>query len=86
MLSPQYDITNTEEDLFSLGFSLTSKKSSYLGMRSEGSFSWGGYYGTTYWADPKEKMVVLIMTQHSPNSHDDLVQKIETIIYGSLKK
>ena len=55
-------------------------------MRSEGSFSWGGYYGTTYWADPKEKMVVLIMTQHSPNSHDDLVQKIETIIYGSLKK
>ena len=86
MLSPQYDITNSEKDLFSLGFSLTSKKSSYLGMRSEGSFSWGGYYGTTYWADPKEKMIVLFMTQHSPNSHGDLAQKIESIIYGSLKK
>ena len=86
MLSPQYEITNSEKDLFSLGFSLTSKKSSFLGMRSEGSFSWGGYYGTTYWADPKEKIIVLIMTQHSPNSHGDLAQKIENIIYGSLKK
>jgi CubicO group peptidase (beta-lactamase class C family) len=86
MLSPQYEITNTEKDLFSLGFSLTSKRSSFLGMRSEGSFTWGGYYGTTYWADPKEKMIVLIMTQQSPNSHSEITPKIENIIYGRLKK
>ena len=79
MLSPQ------TEGNFSLGFQLTSKKSANLDMRSEGSFAWGGYYGTTYWADPKEKMIVLIMTQHSPNSHGDIMQKVENVIYGSLK-
>jgi CubicO group peptidase (beta-lactamase class C family) len=54
-------------------------------MRNKGSFSWGGYYGTTYWADPKEKLIVLIMIQQSPNSHGDFKEKIENIIYGSLK-
>ncbi len=55
-------------------------------MTSEGSYGWGGYYGTTYWVDPKEKMVVLIMTQHTPNSHSDYGSKVKNIIYGSLKK
>jgi CubicO group peptidase (beta-lactamase class C family) len=72
-------------DNFGLGFLLTSEKSAELKPRNKGSFSWGGYYGTTYWADPKEKLIVLIMTQHTPNSHSDFNGKIENIIYGSLK-
>ena len=54
-------------------------------MPNEGSFAWGGYYGTTYWADPKEKLICLIMTQQNPNSQYDYVDKIRNIIYGSLK-
>ncbi|MEY4383776.1 MAG: hypothetical protein RI995_1318, partial [Bacteroidota bacterium] len=72
-------------DNFGLGFQIQSEKSANLKMRSKGSFSWGGYYGTTYWADPKENMVVLIMTQHTPNSNGFLSGRIENIIYGSLK-
>ncbi|MEK6547125.1 MAG: serine hydrolase [Bacteroidota bacterium] len=83
MTSPQINIGN---DDFGLGFSLTSPKSALLNMTSEGSYGWGGYYGTTYWVDPKEKMVVLIMTQHTPNSHSDYGSKVKNIIYGSLKK
>jgi CubicO group peptidase (beta-lactamase class C family) len=85
MLSPQLADNLFGDDNFSLGFALTSKKSANLNMRNEGSFAWGGYYGTTYWADPKEKMICLIMTQQSPNSHYDYVDKIINIIYGSLK-
>jgi len=85
MLSPQLEDKMFGNDNFSLGFSITSEKSANLNMRSEGSFSWGGYYGTTYWADPKEKLICLIMTQHTPNSHYDYARKIETVIYGSLK-
>ena len=85
MLSPQLEEGMFGDNNFSLGFSLTSKKSAQLRMQSEGSFAWGGYYGTTYWADPKEQLVCLIMTQHSPNSHGDFVEKIVNIIYGSLK-
>jgi CubicO group peptidase (beta-lactamase class C family) len=83
MLSPQIDFKWNGTDDFGLGFSLTSEKSANLNVRNKGSFSWGGYYGTTYWADPKENLIVLIMTQQNPNSHGDFAGKIERIIYGS---
>ncbi len=86
MLGRQVDFQKEGEDHFSLGFSVTSAKSAERNLRSAGSFSWGGYYGTNYWGDPKENLIVLIMTQHTPNSHDDLRGKIENIIYGSLLK
>jgi len=85
MLSPQLPDNLFGDDNFSLGFGLTSKKSANLRMTNEGSFAWGGYYGTTYWADPKEKMICLIMTQHTPNSHYEYVDKIVNVIYSSLK-
>jgi len=85
MLSPQLADNLFGDDNFCLGFALTSKKSANLKMLNEGSFAWGGYYGTTYWADPKEKLICLIMTQQNPNSHYDYVDKITNIIYGSLK-
>ena len=83
MTSPQLDFKFNGQDDFSLGFSVTSEKSANLNFRNKGSFSCGGYYGTSYWADPKDKMVVLIMTQHDPNSHGELSGIIERIIYGS---
>lgn len=85
MLSPQLADNLLGDNNFSLGFELTTKKTANLNIRSEGTFAWGGYYGTTYWADPKEKLICLIMTQQTPNSHSDYVDKITNIIYGSLK-
>jgi CubicO group peptidase (beta-lactamase class C family) len=86
MLSPQLDFKYDGLNDFGLGFAITSDKASNLEARNKGSFSWGGYYGTTYWADPKEKLICLIMTQHTPNSHFGFQGKIENIIYGSLVK
>lgn len=86
MLSHQLDFQKEGDDYFSLGFSVTNSKSAERNLRNKGSFSWGGYYGTNYWADPKENLVVLIMTQQTPNSHAELKNKIENIIYGSLQK
>lgn len=71
---------------FGLGFEITSEKAAVRGPRSAGSFAWGGYLGTTYWADPKQNLVCLIMTQQAPNSHGDLSAKIEFIIYASIVK
>lgn len=85
MLSPQSGNHLLGDDDFSLGFAVTSKKSAHSKMISEGSFAWGGYFGTTYWADPKEKMVCLIMTQQNPNTHYDYTEKLINIIYGGLK-
>jgi len=85
MLSPQLADHLFGDDNFCLGFALTSKRSANLKMPGEGTFAWGGYFGTTYWADPKEKLICLIMTQQSPNSHWEYGDKLTNIIYGSLK-
>ena len=73
------------DDNMGLGFGISSEKSAAQGPRNAGSFSWGGYYGTTYWADPKSKLVCLFMTQQNPNSHGDIEAKFEAMVYSSLK-
>ncbi|GAB2821685.1 serine hydrolase domain-containing protein [Ferruginibacter profundus] len=86
MTSGQLDFTiNGNGNNFGLGFEITSAKAAARLPRNEGSFAWGGYYGTTYWADPKAHLICLIMTQQSPNSHGDLAAKFENIVYSSLQ-
>jgi CubicO group peptidase (beta-lactamase class C family) len=47
-----------------LAFSvLTEKGVAQGGEGSEGSFSWGGYFNTQYFADPQEKTIGIIMKQ-----------------------
>ncbi len=82
MISPNFPLG---DDSYGLGFQITGERTANRKMRNKGSFSWGGYYGTIYWADPKEKMIVLIMTQHTPNSHGALQEKVENMIYGALR-
>ena len=86
MTSGQLDFLYNGSDNFGLGFGITSAKSAARNPRSEGSFAWGGYYGTTYWADPKQHLVCLILTQHTPNTHGDIAAKFEALVYSSLNK
>ncbi len=85
MTSNQIDAGLFGDDFFGLDFGITSEKTAAKGPRNAGSFAWGGYYGTTYWADPKAHMVCLFMTQQSPNSHGDVESKFESVVYSSLK-
>jgi CubicO group peptidase (beta-lactamase class C family) len=85
MTSGQLNPGVFREDNFGLGFAITSEISGARGPRYAGAFSWGGYYGTTYWADPKAGLVCLFMTQQNPNSHGDVEKKFESIVYSSLK-
>jgi CubicO group peptidase (beta-lactamase class C family) len=85
MISGQLNAGMFGDDNMGLGFGITSEKTAAKGPRNAGSFSWGGYYGTTYWADPKAKLVCLFMTQQTPNSHGDVEGKFESIVYSSLK-
>ncbi len=86
MTSGQLDFLYNGADNFGLGFGITSLRSANRNARSEGSFAWGGYYGTTYWADPKQRLVGIILTQHTPHSHGDIAQKFENLVYASLNK
>ena len=66
MTTNQIGDLNVGVDKFGLGFEIaTVKGQAVLGI-SEGSFSWGGYFATTYWADPKERLVCLLFMQQGP--------------------
>lgn len=85
MLHPQLDFNFNGKNNFGLGFEIVTDKGSGDGSRNAGSFDWGGFFGTTYWADPKEHLICLIMTQQTPNSHNQISSQFEQLVYASLK-
>lgn len=85
ILQNQIGDINLGNDKFGLGFEITTEKGAADEPKSEGSFSWGGYFGTSYWADPKEHLVCLFMTQQTPNSHGDIGAKFQSLAYQCLK-
>ena len=83
MTSNQIGDLDLRGDKFGLGFQITSEKNqAKLGV-SKGTFAWGGYFGTTYWVDPKEKIVGLIFIQQSPLK-SDIHDKFKAAVYQSL--
>jgi len=73
------------DDKFGLGFQLTTEKGSgKLGL-SPGSLSWGGFFATSYWADPKEKISGLLFLQQWPFKHSELSDKYKVLVYQALK-
>jgi len=56
------------QNKFGLGFSITTAKTADVSGLSVGSYEWGGIFGTTYWVDPKLKIVALLYTQKYPDT------------------
>jgi CubicO group peptidase (beta-lactamase class C family) len=67
-----------------LGIELTTVNGQAILGISEGSFSWGGYFATTYWADPRERLVCLLFMQQSPLSHSEIQNKFKALVYQAL--
>ncbi|HEX4373527.1 MAG TPA: serine hydrolase domain-containing protein [Puia sp.] len=84
MLSNQIGDIPFEGNKFGLGFALVTAQGAAKGPWSEGSFTWGGYFGTTYWGDPKEHLVCLFMTQQTPNSHSEISEKFKVLVYSAI--
>ncbi len=72
------------KDKFGLGFQITTADGQARSGVSEGSFAWGGYFATTYWADPKEHLVCLLFMQQSPLTHGEIQDKFRVLVYQSL--
>lgn len=73
------------DDKFGLGFQLTTEKGSRKLGLSPGSLSWGGFFATSYWADPKEKISGLLFLQQWPFKHSELGDKYKVLVYQALK-
>jgi CubicO group peptidase (beta-lactamase class C family) len=69
---------------FGLGFWITDRLGRNGQPGSVGAFGWGGAYYTTYWVDPAEELVCVLMTQLMPAGTCDLQGKFRTMVYQSV--
>ena len=69
---------------FGLGFGLVTEKNDHETLSSIGNYSWGGYFSTSYWMDPKEDLVGLFFVQMFPNWHGDIHTKFQVLTYQAL--
>ena len=54
---------------FGLGFGVLTNSAQAPDALSIGSYTWGGAYGTLYWADPVEDLIGILMIQIRPYNH-----------------
>ena len=71
------------DDWFGLGFRVVTRKNSPNILDSVGNFSWGGAAATTFWIDPEEKLIGLLMTQLLNNPHP-FQQQFKVLTYQAL--
>lgn len=69
---------------FGLGFEVIDDLGRGGRYGTEGTFSWGGAYHTTYWIDPKEQLVAILLTQLRPSTGSRLHTKFQALVYQSL--
>ncbi|NNF35427.1 MAG: beta-lactamase family protein [Saprospiraceae bacterium] len=54
------------------------------GIGSKGTFDWGGYFNTSYFADPEEKIIGLIFKQTSGPLNDPTSWKFRQMVMASI--
>ena len=75
---------NLGDDKFGLGFGIVTEKGSANTPAQAGTFSWGGAFSTSYWVDPKERMVLLFYRQLQSSSHGDVPERFRALTYQAL--
>ncbi len=71
------------DDWFGLGFAVVTDKEPPNILESVGNFSWGGAAATTFWIDPKEELVAVLMTQLLNNRYP-FQQQFKVLTYQAL--
>jgi len=78
-------LTGIENWSHGLAFGLLSKKDLRKGTGgSEGTLTWGGYFNTSYFADPNEKIIGIIYKQTRDISNDDTSQRFRELVFQSI--
>ncbi len=77
---------NPQKDVkFGLGFELVTASNYGQSYVSMDSFFWGGMFSSSYWIDPREKIVAQFVLQMYPASHGDINEKFKVQVYQALQ-
>ena len=80
------DLVLSHGNKFGLGFEIITEESSAFTPASPGSFDWGGMFSSSYWIDPKEKIVAQLFVNIYPNHHGELSDKFKALVYQAINQ
>ena len=70
---------------YGLAFGVVNQKGEDSGgLGSEGTFDWGGYFNTQYFADPKEQVIGILMKQTQGTSNDNTAWKFRQMVFSAV--
>ncbi len=70
---------------YSLAFSVINQRGEDEGgLGSLGTFEWGGYFNTQYFADPQEEVIGILMKQTRGKIQDDTSWKFRQMLFSSI--
>ena len=69
---------------FGLGVSVLLDPARARILGSPGEYAWGGLASTSFWVDPAEDMMVLLLTQLMPSSAWPIRRELRTLTYQAL--
>lgn len=84
MRTPRIDMDNDGHAEFGLGFEVVDNLGAAGELGSMGSYRWGGAFATSYWIDPQEDLVAVLMTQVRP-VRSDIGDRFRTLVYQALE-
>ena len=75
---------NREGRQFRLGFGVTTDRAAANTPLSNGSFWWGGAFGIIFSIDPKEELVVVLMTQAPATLRSRIPVRFRRMVYAAI--
>jgi CubicO group peptidase (beta-lactamase class C family) len=84
MRTARTDVDGDQNPDIALGFNVINNLGKSAELGSLGSYSWGGAFDTSYWIDPQERLVGILMMQARPAS-SHISQKYRTLVYQTLE-
>ena len=70
---------------FGLGFAMRKAMGMSPLPGSVGDYFWGGIYGTSFWVDPAEQLIAVLMLQ-APDQRTHYRQLIRHLVYATLTR
>jgi CubicO group peptidase (beta-lactamase class C family) len=75
------DLWGGDDKHYGLAFGVVTRKGQgRAGQGSSGSFDWGGYFNTQYFADPQEQTIGVLMKQTQGTTSDDTGWKFRLLV------
>lgn len=76
---------NFPNQYYGLAFGIVSETGEISGGQgSAGTFDWGGYFNTQYFADPEEQIIGLLLKQTQGSTGDETAWKFRQMLFSSI--